>query len=221
MADVVGYQYAKRQGEGQKSKRFVLTEQQLWTCCIPPGGWGGYSGAELTGMIEGFRGFFRQENFGKYFFGQLNLSTDFFVVLYHLLLSGFFFSGAGGVKCRSRFVFFFFLGPTRSSLSLEIRITSPPPPGGVAAAFIFLQNVAKTKNEHEERENKKWEKNLISTLAFSVTWFQNLCFVRTFHFPIPLCSFPALCSQFSNIPVLYRHVRPRRTTAKFYVLWRT
>ena len=139
-----------------------------------------------------------------------------------------FFGGGGGGKCRSRFLFFLggggcfkhkgfsevsIFAPIRSSLSLEIRITSPPLPP---------RDVTKTRNEHEERENKKWEKkNLISTLAFSVTWFQNLCFVRTFHFPIPLCSFPALRSPFSNIPVLCRHVRPRRTTAKFYVLWRT
>ena len=66
MADVVGYQYAKRQREGQKSKRFVLTEQQLLTCCIRGGG--GYSGAELTGRIEGFRGFFWVGEFWQVFF---------------------------------------------------------------------------------------------------------------------------------------------------------
>ena len=46
------------------------------------GGGGGYSGFQVTGMIKGFFGvsnfrfwdFFGQENFGKFFFGQLDFS---------------------------------------------------------------------------------------------------------------------------------------------------
>ena len=76
------------------------------------------------------------------------------MVLYHLLLSGFFFRGGGGLNVGPGLFSFSFLGaggcfkhkgfsevsifaPIRSSLSLEIRITSPPPRGG-AAPFIFL-----------------------------------------------------------------------------------
>ena len=45
-----------------------------------PGRWGGtgYSGFQVTGMIEGF---FWVRKFGKYFFGYLDLSRDFLGVL--------------------------------------------------------------------------------------------------------------------------------------------
>ena len=124
-------------------------------------------------MIEGFRSFFGQENFGKYFFGQVNLSTDFLwcYIIYCFLdffsggggvnvgLGFFSFLGGGGCFKHKRFSVVSIFAPIRSSLSLEIRITSPhPPPEGGAAPFIFLQDVTKTRNEHEERENKKWEK---------------------------------------------------------------
>ena len=67
----------------------------------------GNSGFQVPGMIEGFGGlkflilgFFGTENFGKYSFGDLDLSRDFygysklmflFFVLYRLMLSGNFY----------------------------------------------------------------------------------------------------------------------------------
>ena len=48
---------SKKATSGAKKQKVVLTEKQLWTCCTP-GGERGYSGAQLTGMIEGFRFFF-------------------------------------------------------------------------------------------------------------------------------------------------------------------
>ena len=104
MTDVVGYQYAKRQGEGQKSKRF---NNNFWLAASGGGG-GGYSGAKLTGMIEGFRGFFLGRRIlASIFLGNL-ISVRIVWVLYHLMLSGNFWGRGWGLNVGS--VFFFFLG---------------------------------------------------------------------------------------------------------------
>ena len=69
----------------------------------------------------------------------------------------------------------------------------------------------------------------LSRIHFSPTdrgpWGRNECVTnepqRTSAGRLPLLVPCSDRSPFSNIPVLNRHVRPRRKTAKFYVLWRT
>ena len=64
----------------------------------------------------------------------------------------------------------------------------------------------RTRNEHGEQKNKKWEQNLItSTLALSVTLFPILSFVPIFRFPAPRAFFSAPLSPYSEVKIQLFH----------------
>ena len=79
------------------------------------------------------------------------------------------------------------------------------PPNVSFQKGIILKDVTKTRNrkrsrsQHGERENKKWEQNLAYTV---VTSFQIPCFVLNFQLPFPHARYPLPVSRFSNIPIL-------------------
>ena len=123
-----------------------------------------------------------------------------------MLVQGFFFLRGGGCFKPKGFSQVSIFAPIRSSVSLEIRST---PPCDAARCFFFLlfffvflfftvpQNVTRTKNEHEERENEKWEQ----TPTFNPSPLSNLVSKSLFfsHFSF---SHPPLLVPCSPFPVL-------------------
>ena len=106
----------------------------------------------------------------------------------------------------NRCYFISFLYDKRAHKSAVILLNILSYPHNVSSQKgIILKDVTKTRNrkrsrsQHGDRENKKWEQNLAYTV---VTSFQIPCFVLNFQLPFPRARYPLPVSRFSHIPIL-------------------